>query len=124
MRRLTMPYADYDVLAKWDSVSFDAQTRAVLRHRLDNVPPRRFLSDSEWELLDAIVHRLMPQTDRACVIPITPWIDDMLMTNVGEGFRYDDSPNLRNSWRAGLAGVDAESLRRHARNFVALDPSA
>ena len=55
---LNVPSADYDVLAKWDSASFDAQTRDVLRHRLDNVPPRRFLSESEWELLDAIVHRL------------------------------------------------------------------
>ena len=47
----------------------------------------------------------------------------MLMTNIGEGFRYDNAPNLRNSWRAGLAGVDAESVRRYSRSFVALENS-
>jgi hypothetical protein len=41
------PYVDYDVLAKWDTPSWDDQTREVLRKRLTEVPARRFFSDTE-----------------------------------------------------------------------------
>ncbi len=36
------PYPGWDVLAKWDTPSYNDQTRDVLRHRLDP-PPRRAL---------------------------------------------------------------------------------
>ena len=32
------PYAGYDVLDKWDTPSFNNQTRAVVARRLDSVP--------------------------------------------------------------------------------------
>ena len=47
-------YPGYDVLAKWNSVSFDDTTREVLARRLGAVPPRRFLDAAEWELLEAV----------------------------------------------------------------------
>ena len=37
-------YAGYDVLEKWDSVSYNRATRAVLTRRLQAVPARQFLS--------------------------------------------------------------------------------
>jgi hypothetical protein len=83
-------YPGYDVLAKWDSPSFDDITRNVLAHRLDAVPPRRWLTAAEWGLLDAINARLLPQPERAQPIPITPWIDAMLHDDRGEGFRHPD----------------------------------
>jgi hypothetical protein len=58
------PYPGYDVLAKWDSPSFDETTREVLRRRLEEIPPRRFLGEAEWALLDAVCARLIPQPDR------------------------------------------------------------
>jgi len=48
------PYPDYDVLAKWDTPSWNTQTRAVLRKRLTDVPPRRFLSELQYETLEAV----------------------------------------------------------------------
>ena len=114
-------YPGYDVLAKWDSPSFDDSTRRVLGRRLDEVPPRRFLSEAEWDLLEAVNRRLLPQPERPEPIPITPWIDAMLHDNLGEGFRHPDMPPLRECWRLGLAALADEARCRHGRDFTALD---
>ncbi|WP_274963766.1 hypothetical protein [Thioclava electrotropha] len=47
------PYPGYDVLDKWESPSFDDQTREVLRARRDP-PPRRFLDPKQFTLLEAL----------------------------------------------------------------------
>jgi hypothetical protein len=114
-------YPDYDVLSKWDSPSFDDTTRRVLAQRLDAVPPRRFLSEPEWALLEAVNRRLLPQPERSDPIPITPWIDAMLIENRGEGYRRPDMPPLRDAWRLGLAALDDEARCRHDQGFALLD---
>lgn len=114
------PYPGYDVLGKWDSPSFDETTRAVLRRRLEEVPPRRFLAAEEWRRLEAACARLIPQPEREPPIPIVPWIDAMLHENRGEGFRYEDCPPLRRAWRQGLKGLAHEAERRFARAFETL----
>ncbi len=78
MSEFRTPYLTYDVLDKWDSPSWNDQTRETVRARLEEVPERRFLSAQEWSLLEAIVDRLVPQPDREEPVPIVPWIDDML----------------------------------------------
>jgi hypothetical protein len=117
-------FPGYDVLAKWDSPSFDDVTRGVLAHRLDAVPPRRWLTADEWDVLDAINARLLPQPEREQPIPITPWIDAMLIEDRGEGYRHPDMPPLRDAWRQGLAAVDDEARRLHDRPFAKLDAAA
>ena len=47
------PYAGYDVLAKWDTPSWDDQTREVIRRRLTEIPGRRFFTEPEWRTLAA-----------------------------------------------------------------------
>ncbi|MBS3647827.1 gluconate 2-dehydrogenase subunit 3 family protein [Pseudaminobacter sp. 19-2017] len=102
-------YARYDVLAKWDTPSFDDLTRSVIAARLEEVPPICFLSPDEVRLLDLVLARLLPQPERSRPIPITPWIDDMLNRNQGEGYRLDGLPPLRETWRKGLAALAAEA---------------
>jgi gluconate 2-dehydrogenase subunit 3-like protein len=114
------PYVDYDVLAKWDTPSWDDQTREVLRKRLTEVPARRFFSDTEWQTLEAACGRLVPQPERSDPIPIVPWIDEKLHHNWRDGFRYDDMPPLREAWRLGLEGIDHESRRRFGADFRSL----
>ena len=67
----TTPYPGYDVLDKWRSPSFNERTREVIAARLNDVPPRRFLTPEEWSLLEAIVARLIPQPERERPVPIT-----------------------------------------------------
>jgi hypothetical protein len=114
------PYPGYDVLAKWDSPSFDETTREVLRRRLEEIPPRRFLGEAEWALLDAVCARLIPQPDRERPVPIAPWIDQALHDNRGEGFRYADMPPMREMWRRGLSGLAREAERRFGAAFETL----
>jgi hypothetical protein len=120
MTSFRTPYAGYDVLAKWDSPSWDEQTRAVLEKRLTQVPPRRFFSETEWRTLEFICARLIPQPDRSTPIPIVPWIDEKLHHNWRDGFRYEDMPPLREAWRLGLEGIEAESQRRFGADFTSL----
>ncbi len=110
-------FPGYDVLDKWDSPSWNERTRKVLAERIEQVPPRRFLDEEHWQLLEAICERLVPQPDRPVPVPIVPFIDKKLHENEGEGFRYEDMPAMREAWRRGLAAVDAESHARHGSAF-------
>ena len=116
------PYLTYDVLDKWDSPSWNDQTREVVGNRLHEVPPRRFLTPEQWSLLEAISARLVPQPDREQPVPITPWIDDMLHHNHSPGYRYADMPPMRDAWRQGLDAIAAEARNRHGKSFEELSP--
>lgn len=113
-------YPGYDVLSKWDSVSFNDVTRAVLRRRLDDPPPRRFFSEAEWALMQALCAHLAPQPERGGPIPITPWIDADLQAGRGEGYRAPGVPPLQEAWRRGLAAIAAEARMAFGRAFEEL----
>jgi hypothetical protein len=116
------PYPDYDVMKKWDSPSWNNQTRNAVRQRLEDLPPRRFLSEEQWSLLEAIVDRLVPQPDRQEPLPIVPWIDDMLHKNETPGYRYADMPPMREAWQRGLDAIAAEARKRYSHDFETLSP--
>jgi hypothetical protein len=116
------PYLTYDVLDKWDSPSWNDQTRAAVRQRLEQVPSRRFLTSEQWSLLEAVAARLVPQPDREEPVPIVPWIDNMLHLNHSPGYRYADMPPMRDAWRQGLDAIAAEARNRHGKPFEELSP--
>ena len=122
MSEFRTPFPTYDVLDKWNSPSWNEQTREAVRQRLDEVPPRRFLSEAQWTLLEAIVARLLPQPEREEPVPIVPWIDDMLHKNHSPGYRYADMPPMREAWRKGLDAIAAEAHNRHGKDFQELSP--
>jgi hypothetical protein len=120
MTAFRTPYASYDVLTKWSTPSWDEQTRQVIARRLTDVPARCFFSQAQWDTLEAVVARLLPQPERSEPIPITPWIDEKLHHHWGDGFRYDDMPPMREAWRLGLQGIDDESEQRFSAAFRVL----
>ena len=120
MSSFTSPYPDYDVLAKWDTPSWNALTREVIARRLTAVPTRQFLSPEAYAILEASCARLLPQPERRHPIPIAPWIDQKLVTNQDEGYRYADLPPFREAWQRGLQGIDDESCQRYGTPFVTL----
>src|SRR5690348_6093052 len=65
--------ADYDVLDKWHTVSFDDLTRNVLQRRLHDTPPRRFFDDDTFALLEAACARLLATEPGRP--PVAHWID-------------------------------------------------
>lgn len=122
-RDLDPRYPGYDVLAKWDSPSWNAATRKVVAERLGRIPRRRFFTESEWALLAAVCDRLMPQPERSEPIPLVPWIDDDVYEGRTSGTRLAALPPLAECWRRGLALVEAEAQARHGRGFTALAPA-
>lgn len=104
-------YPGYDVLAKSASPDWDEQTRELVRRRLEEVPPFRFLTATEVRTLECAAERIVPQPDRprAAMVPIAPWIDAKLADDVRDGYRYDGMPPQREAWRLGLAGLDETS---------------
>jgi hypothetical protein len=112
-------YEGYDVLAKWDSPSFDAVTREVLHRRLAAPPPPRFFTPEEFATLEAACARLLA-TARG-EPPLANWIDADLAEGRTEGFRHPEMPPIQEAWRLGLRGLDAQARRTHGHAFVDLE---
>jgi len=116
------PYPGYDVLAKWDSQSFNPATREVLSARLAKPAAFRFFDEKAAKLLQAVVDRLLPQPDRPEPIPVAHWIDAYLFEGRDQGYRAASLPPRAESWRRGLAGIDAETKQRFGMGFADLAP--
>ena len=84
---------------------------------LCEVPQRRFLSEEQWALLEAIAARLLPQADREEPVPIVPWIDDMLASQSRPGL------SLRRH-AADARGVDCRGWTRSRRKAASVTASA
>ena len=122
-RAFRHPYPDYDVLAKWDTPSWNEQTRRVVARRLRDVPPRRFLTELQFATLEAVCDRVMPQPERGSdKVPIVPFIDARLDANQTTGTRYVPLPPLQECWRRGLDAIESEAQHRYSRAYHALDP--
>lgn len=118
------PYPGYDVLQKWNTPSWNEQTRRVVADRLVNVPPRRFFTEQEWAVLEALCARVFPQPERAEPVPIAPFVDAALYEKRGTGTRYANMPESGAAWRQGLAALDSEARQRHGQNFSDLPADA
>jgi hypothetical protein len=124
-QRFESLYPDYDVLTKWDTPSWNEQTRAVVSKRLNEVPAREFFGELQYRTLQAVCDRVMPQPEREAreKVPIAPWIDQKLQQNKTTGTRYVPLPPLQECWRQGIDAIDAEGRHRFQRSFHALDPA-
>ncbi len=117
----TSLYPGYDVLQKWDTPSWNDITREVVSKRLNEIPPRRFFSEPQYETLVAVCHRVMPQPERSDPVPIAPWLDAKLHDGQGTGTRFESLPPEPECWRRGIDAIEAEAQQRYHRAFAALD---
>ncbi len=114
-------YPGYDVLAKRHTPSWNEQTRQVIDRRLALPREPRFLAPDEFATLEAVCGRIVPQPAGRPPVPVAAMIDDKLHANRGDGYRDHRLPPLREAWRRGLAGIEAEARRRHNAGFAELD---
>jgi hypothetical protein len=107
---------------KW-ALDWDEKTRRLVQDRLRNVPPYRFFSPAEADLLTALCARALPQDDRPpdARVPIAPWIDERLHRGKGDGYRYADMPDDGEAYRRGLQGIDETATLLFHAPFVRLD---
>jgi hypothetical protein len=114
-------FPGYDVLAKRHTPSWNEKTRQVIDQRLSLPREPRFLNAEEWRILEAVCDRIMPQPRNRAPVPLAAMIDDKLLADRRDGYRDHRLPPLRDAWRCGFAGIEAEAQRRHRTAFAALD---
>ena len=115
-------YPGYNTLAQQDY--WDAATRKVVLERVAHVPPFRFFSQGEADLLSAVCDRVLPQDDRleAYRIPIAPFIDKRLHEGRIDGYRYENMPPDREAHQLGLRAINQIAQHLYRTDFIELSP--
>lgn len=117
----TSRYPGYNVLAKWNTPSWDEPTRRAVNKRLQVSSVARFFSAAEWAVADALCRRILPQDGDIETVPLAALLDAKLLADHGDGFREADMPYMREAWHTALAALDAEARDRHGgRSFAML----
>ena len=101
---------------------WDAKTREVVLDRVENVPAIRFFDAQQQASMEAICGHIVPQDDRdrEHTIPILPQIDKRLFDDTHDGYRFEDMPSDRETYRLGLQAIEEISLHLHGVGFTAL----
>lgn len=114
-------YPDYDVVAKWDTPSWNDITREVIAQRLEITDEPQFLSAEQFRILQALCDRIVPQPSlRPNKVPVAGMVDRMLAQTRSVGYRQAGMPPLRQAWRDGLRALDHEARLRFGARFVEL----
>jgi hypothetical protein len=103
---------------------WDEATRSVVLDRVEHVPPIRFFSPEQAQLMQAIADRVMPQADRdeAHKIPVVNYIDERLYIDRIDGYRFEDMPPDREAHLLGLKGIEAIAEHLYSKSFTQLGP--
>jgi hypothetical protein len=115
-------YPGYNVLDKYDSVSWNDATRRAIDRRLHQVPSRRFFTEDEWQTLSVICDRIVPQEPGPLgPVPIPAFIDAKMHDNDTDGAQETDMPPMQECWRRGLRALDDEARLRFGARFRELN---
>jgi len=117
-------FPDYDVLAKRDTPSWNAQTRRVIDARLALPEESDVLTACQRATLAALAGRIVPQPDGRPPVNAVAILLDKLSHDARDGYRPAGLPPLLEAWRLGLDAIDAEATARHGQGFASLDGDA
>jgi hypothetical protein len=115
-------YPGYDVLAKFDGVSWNDASRRTLRARLQTARHARFFTEEQWQTLCALVECIVPQPSERAPVPTAALLDARLYSGRTDGFRRADMPEQEEAWRRGIAALDAEAQAGYGEWFHRLEP--
>jgi hypothetical protein len=103
---------------------WDEATRNLVLTRVERIPPIRFFSSEEAELMTAVCNRILPQDDRddSHKIPVVNSIDERLYQNRIDGYRFEGMPPDQEAYRRGLQGIAQIAQHTYRKSFVDLDP--
>src|SRR4051794_9576146 len=117
-------YPGYDVLSKSSGPSWNEQTRRVIARRISVDREPRFFSREEFETVNAIAARLVPQPASRPPIPVALLVDRTLHEGNSDGYRVPGMPREGEAWRHGLRALDAEAQAAYGGRFHTLAESA
>ncbi|HEX4086370.1 MAG TPA: gluconate 2-dehydrogenase subunit 3 family protein [Chthoniobacteraceae bacterium] len=101
---------------------WDAATRKKIIERVHTIPPIRFFTAPEAEMMTVIAEHILPQDDRlpARRIPIVPRIDERLHTGRIAGYRFAKMPPDGDAYRLGFQAIEQMSRHAHGKSFIAI----
>ncbi len=110
-------FPGYDVLAKRNTLSWNAKTREVIDHRLAVPREPRFFTAEEYATVEALAARIVPSPAGRPPVPVAALVDDKLHSGRADGYRHAGMPREGQAWRCGLAALDAEAQRAYGGAF-------
>ena len=116
-------YPGYDVQSKRWSQSWNQVTRQVIDRRLAVPREPRFFNVEEWQTLNAVCARIMPQPVGRPAIPLAAYVDQKITEQHKDGYRYAELPHQGEAWQRGLAALDREAQDAHGSRYHALEAS-
>jgi hypothetical protein len=98
---------------------WDEATRRKVLDRVNKVPPIRFFTKEEAELMELMANHILPQDDRLASrrIPIVPAIDERLHKGRTPGYRFAKMPPDGDAYRKGFQAIDLMARHAHGRPF-------
>jgi hypothetical protein len=100
-------YPDYDVLD--NARHWDAETRELVLARVREIPPVRFFTPDEADVLRPFLDVALAQ-DREPRIPVLEMVDAKLDRGEGDGYRYADMPEDGETWRRVARHLEADGF--------------
>jgi len=115
-------YPGFSTLSQKDY--WDQATRTIVLARVEKIPPIRFFSPEEGQLMTAVCNRILPQDDRDEFhkIPTVNYIDERLYENRLDGYRFEGMPDDQEAYRLGLRGIAEIAQQMYRKPFIDLDP--
>lgn len=110
-------FPGYDVLAKRAGMSWNDATRRAVDARLAVPREPRFFDAREWDVLNRLCARILPQPADRPPVPIAALIDAKMLAYGNAGTRIEPMPWDGEAWKLALAALDG-------CGFMALDDHA
>ncbi len=110
-------YPGYNVLSKQYTPSWNEQTRRAINKRLAVPYGPRFFTAAEWQTLEAVCKRIVPQPQDRSPVPLPSYVDQKMFEGHEDGFRHASMPRQGEAWKRGLAALDEEARQRYGRRF-------
>lgn len=114
-------FPGYDVLAKRDTPSWNAKTRAVVDERISLAERGGVLSEAQLVTLRALADRIVPQPEGRAPVNTVAILLGKIAGEEGDGYRHHELPPLHEAWSRGLDALEAEAQARYGAAFACLD---
>ena len=116
-------FPGYNVLDKRNTLSWNEPTRRAIDKRLSVHPGPRYFSPEEWTTLCALCERIIPQPKERPPVPIAAYIDQKMLVNAIDGYRFSALLPQGDAWKAALAAIDDAANRQYGAAFHELRTS-
>lgn len=96
-------------------------TRKALHERFEENGTNRFFDNDEFHLLSVVCDLLMDQDSVNRMVNSALAIDQRLLNNNCDGWRYDSMPPDPKMYQLGLQGIEETSLQLFGKKFLVLN---